>query len=124
MSNWKHFAVFKIGGRKITAPQFQLLANPNRIQASADSSPPMDQTDIMNTQHLSCATTCAVGCGQLFRPNEGSGNMLKRVLAMTRQAPLYLRPDKQRKSRTQTQARKHEDIAKLSVSCVFQQMAT
>ena len=122
MNNWQHFATFKIGGRKITAPQFQLRANPNRIQASADSSPPMDQTDIMNTQHLSCATTCAVGCGQLFRPNKGTGNM--RVLAMTRQAPLYLRPGKQRKSRTQTQARKHEDIAKLSVSCVFQQMAT
>ena len=124
MNNWQHFATFKIGGRKITAPQFQLRANPNRIQASVDSSPPMDQTDIMNTQHLSCATTCAVGCGQLFRPNKGTGNMLMRVLAMIRQAPLYLRPGKQCKSRTQTQAHEHEDIAKLSVSCVFQQMAT
>ena len=124
MNNWQHFATFKIGGRKITAPQFQLPANPIKIQASADSSPTMDQTEIMTTQHLSCATTCAVGCGQLFRPNQGTKNMLMRVLAMTRQAPLYLRPGKQRKSQTQTQARKHEDIAKLSVSFVFQRMAT
>ena len=48
MNNWQHFATFKIGGRKITAPQFQLPANPIKIQASADSSPPMDQTEIMN----------------------------------------------------------------------------
>ena len=124
MNNWQHFATFKIGGRKITAPQFQQLANPNRIQALADSSPPMDQIDIMNTQHLSGATTCAVVCRQLFRPSKGTGNMPMRVFTMTRQAPLYLRPGKQRKSRTQTQARKHEDKAKLSVSCVFEQMAT
>ena len=83
MNNWQHFATFKIGGRKITAPQFQLPANPIKIQASADSSPPMDQTEILNTQHLSCATTCAVGCGQLFRHNKPTGNMPMPVLAIT-----------------------------------------
>ena len=108
MKNWQHFATFKIGGRKITAPQFQLLANPNRIQASADSSPPMDQTDIMNTQHLFCATTCAVGCGQLFRPNEGTGNMLMRVLAMTSSAiPPAWQATQKPNTNASTQTRRH-----------------